>query len=238
MNRWFTRYVYGVENGVENDARAWIVREDTEGNDPTPYEDYPHPEAESVTLHPNGGGNEVGLLTIADPGDRGVEGLTDDVSLDGAAHASAAASTNRLLYATPELTQDVHLSGVATVTIRVAANAEAANLSVWLVSLPWIDGARITDNIITRGWADPQNAESLRESQPLVPGEFRALTFDLQPDDQIIPAGQRIGLMIFSSDPEFTLWPEPGTRLQVDLEETSISLPVVGGARALGRLIS
>jgi X-Pro dipeptidyl-peptidase len=238
MNRWFTRYVYGVENGVENDARAWIVREDTEGNDPTPYEDYPHPEAESVTLYPNGGGNEIGSLTMADPGDRGVEGLTDDVSMEGAAHASAAASTNRLLYATPELTQDVHLSGVATVSIRVAANAEAANLSVWLVSLPWIDGARITDNVITRGWADPQNSESLRESEPLVPGEFRELTFDLQPDDQIIPAGQRIGLMIFSSDPEFTLWPEPGTRLQVDLEGTSISLPVVGGARALGRLIS
>ena len=35
--------------------------------------------------------------------------------------------------------QDLHpylLSGVASVTIRVAANAEAANLSVWLVSLP------------------------------------------------------------------------------------------------------
>ena len=27
MNRWFTRYLLGVENGVENDAKAWIVRE-------------------------------------------------------------------------------------------------------------------------------------------------------------------------------------------------------------------
>ena len=120
-------------------------------------------------------------------------------------------SQSRLLYATPELTQDVHISGVASVTIRVAANAEAANLSVWLVALPWTEGGSITDNVITRGWADPQNDESLRESTPLTPGEFRELTFDLQPDDQIIPAGQRIGLMVFSSDAEFTLWPEPGT---------------------------
>lgn len=238
MNRWFTRYVYDVENGVENDPKAWIVREGVQGNEPTAYDDYPNPEAESVMLYPTGSGNEVGTLSLAASTDSGIEGLTDDVSVDGAAHAAAAASMNRLLYATPELTQDVHLSGVATLTVRVAANAEAANLSVWLVSLPWTDGASINDNLITRGWADPQNEGSLRESTPLTPGEFRELTFDLQPDDQIIPAGQRIGLMIFSSDPEFTLWPEPGTELQIDLMGTSIMLPVVGGTTGLGWTIS
>ena len=153
-------------------------------------------------------------------------------------HAGAATSSSRLLYATPELTQDVHLSGVATLTIRVAANAEAANLSVWLVSLPWTEGGTTNENLITRGWADPQNEGSLRESTPLTPGEFRSLTFELQPDDQVIPAGQQIGLMIFSSDPEFTLWPEPGTELQIDLAGTSIMLPVVGGLAGLGRMIS
>ena len=40
-------------------------------------------------------------------------------------------------------------------------------------------------------------------------------------------------MMIFSSDKEFTLWPEPGTELTVDLEATSVELPVVGGATAL-----
>ena len=27
MNKWFTRYLYGVENGVEKEPKAWIVRE-------------------------------------------------------------------------------------------------------------------------------------------------------------------------------------------------------------------
>ena len=27
MNKWFTRYLYGVENGVEREPKAWIVRE-------------------------------------------------------------------------------------------------------------------------------------------------------------------------------------------------------------------
>jgi X-Pro dipeptidyl-peptidase len=56
--------------------------------------------------------------------------------------------------------------------------------------------------------------------------------FDLQPDDQIIPAGQKIGLMIFSSDKEYTLWPQPGTELTIDLDRTSFTLPVVGGVDA------
>ena len=238
MNRWFTRYLHGVENGVEDDARAWIVREDAERTAPTPYDDYPNPEAVSVTLRPQAGGAGVGALGLTAEGGQGIEGLSDDVSFDGASLAQAERSDHRLLYATPELAQDVHLSGVARVTVRVAASAQAANLSVWLVALPWIEDARITDNIITRGWADPQNHASLTESEPLTPGEFYDVSFDLQPDDQIIPAGQRIGLMIFSSDRQFTLWPEPGVELSVDLDGTSLSLPVVGGRDALGRLIS
>ena len=87
--------------------------------------------------------------------------------------------------------------------------------------------------LITRGWADPQNQGSLTHSAPLVPGRFYDVTFDLQPDDQIIPRGQQIGLMIFSSDREFTLWPPPGTELTVDLDGTTLELPVVGGSTAL-----
>jgi len=99
------------------------------------------------------------------------------------------------------------------------------------VALPWSDGrtAKITDNIITRGWADLQNHKSLTESSPLVPGKFYEMTFELEPDDQIIPAGKQIGLMIFSSDKEFTLHPMPGTVLTIDLDGTEVTIPVVGG---------
>jgi X-Pro dipeptidyl-peptidase len=237
MNRWFTHYLYGVDNGVEQDPRAWIVREGHDRENPTPYPAYPNPDATGVTLRVTAGGHELGGLSLDAPDAPVQELLTDDVSVDGTTLASQMESDHRLLYATPELTQELHLSGAATVKIRLAANTEAANLSVWLVSLPITEGGAITDNIITRGWADPQNRNSLRESTPLIPGEFVELAFDLQPDDQVIPAGQKIGLMIFSSDREFTLWPEPGTRLTVDLNGTSIQLPVVGGTEAYERAV-
>ena len=68
-------------------------------------------------------------------------------------------------------------------------------------------------------------------------GEFREVAFQLQPDDQIIPAGQQIGLVIFSSDREFTLWPEPGTELTIDLSGCELTLPIVGGLDTLNQAL-
>ena len=243
MNRWFTRYLYEVDNGVEDDPAAWIVREGDDRLSPTPYPDYPHPESESVELHPGPSatgerGDRIGALSLDPPDQAGVESLTDDVSFTGAQLASASAMGHRLLYQSPELVRDLHLSGLVRVRVRLASDRPAANLSVWLVSLPWTEGGSVNDNLITRGWADPQNAESIRESAPLVPGEFVEIEFDLQPDDQVIPAGQRIGLMIFSSDREFTVHPPPGTRLTVDPAGTSVTIPVVGGRAAYERALA
>ncbi|MEN9968841.1 MAG: hypothetical protein RIR94_1025 [Bacteroidota bacterium] len=80
---------------------------------------------------------------------------------------------------------------------------------------------------MNRAWADPQNYAALDKSEKLEPGKFYELTFNFQPDDQVIPAGYKLGLLIFSSDPEFTLKPKKGTQLTVNLAETWIELMVV-----------
>jgi X-Pro dipeptidyl-peptidase len=251
MNRWFTRYLHGVDNGVEKDPRAWIVRETTpapapapgsEGRGrgrgggtppPTPYADYPNPAASRVTLHPRAGGNAVGGLTLRDEPRQGAEKLVDNVAVDGPSLARAEQLPHRLIYATTPLVEPVHISGTPRVTVRLSSSKPAANLSVWLVALPWEAGSNA--GLITRGWADPQNHSSLTRGEPLVPGRMYTVSFPLQPDDQVIPAGKRIALMVFSSDRDFTLWPEPGTELTIDVDGTSLDLPVVGGAAALGR---
>ncbi len=237
MNRWFTRYVYGIENGVENDPKAWIVREGDDRLEPTPYADYPNPAAEPVNVYLLAGGIGMGGLSLSALPNQGEETLEDNVSFSGATLARAEYTNHRLLYATSELKEDVHLSGEAGITIRAAAGQAAVNLSVYLVSLPWTEGRRPRGGLITRAWADLQNHESLTESEPLVPGQFYEMSFKLQPDDQIVKAGQKLGLMIFSSDRDFTLWPKPGATLTVDLDGTSISLPIVGGTAALARAL-
>ena len=234
MNKWFTRYLHGIENDVERDPRAWIVRENSSNKEPTAYTDYPNPEASPVKFMLTGGAPEYGGLSPVPFPSRGTETFVDNFSFSGATLAKAEVTNHRLMYLTPILKNDVHISGKVRVSMKISSNKPAANLSVWLVSLPWQEGpnAEITDNIITRGWADIQNHTSLSESEPLEPGKFYSLSFDLQPDDQVIPAGQQIGLMIFSSDREFTLWPNPGTELSLDLGGTVLEIPVVGGVKA------
>ena len=237
MNRWFTRFLHGIENGVENDPKSWIVRENDPQNQPTPYKAYPNPNAKSVTLFLKRGAPGAGILQLKNTKKKITETLIDDYTVDGASLAREKNSKNRLLYLSPVLKEDIHLSGVSKIKINLASSKKAANLSVWLVSLPWNTNwnAKITDNIITRGWADIQNYESLTESNPLTPGKFYSLSFDLQPDDQIVQKGQQIGLLIFSSDQEFTLHPEPGTKLTVNLQKTSLEIPVVGGVDTFER---
>ncbi|NED94058.1 Xaa-Pro dipeptidyl-peptidase [Phytoactinopolyspora alkaliphila] len=242
MNRWFSRYLYGVENGVEDDPRrAWIVRNETGASTLTPYDDYPNPAAATVTLNLQAGGASVGGMTsLAKPG-------TERETLVDAGNAACNAGTlatqesqHRLLYTTPVFDEDVHISGTPTVTVRMASSKDRANLSAALVRLPWTGASGCTSStrssstsVVTRGWADPLNRTSLSEEDPMEPGEFVDVTFPLQPDDQVIPAGRQLGLMIYSTDPEFTIRPQPGTELTIDLTATSVELPVVGGPLAM-----
>lgn len=243
MNKWFAKYLHGVDNDVLEGPNAFIVREDADRKDPTPYADYPNPDASQVTFYLQPGAPKVGALTTNSAMKaqaETTETLVDNVSFSGETLAQAENTEHRLLYVTPVLKEDIHISGLPSITIKAASSKPAVNLSVWLVSLPWTNSRRnvkITDNIIDRGWADLQNYKSLRESEPLVPGQFYEMTFNLQPDDQVIKAGQQIGLMIFSSDRDFTLWPEPGTELTVDLGATKIDIPIVGGLDAFERAI-
>jgi X-Pro dipeptidyl-peptidase len=213
---------------------------------PTPFASFPVPGSVPVVLHPAAGGAAIGALSNGAAKD-GAESLTDDVAMSGSANASAEQSAHRLLYATPTLTDTVHISGTPRVTLRISSSKPAANLTVWLVMLPY-DSARVGSQshagVISHGWADIQNYKSLtkggsydsrRAGEPLVPGKFYDLTFDLQPDDEFVPAGKRLAVMIMSSDREFTLWPKSGTELTIDLAHSSFSIPVVGGTAALAK---
>ncbi|WP_240491196.1 Xaa-Pro dipeptidyl-peptidase [Pirellula sp. SH-Sr6A] len=237
MNRWFTRYLYNIPNDVEKDPPVRIVREGKPRDEPESYANYPHPDSKPVSFRLEKGGISSGALVRNDRNangnpivpivSQGKETLIDNFSFPGSALAQAEWSNHRLLYSTKPLEKEVHISGTPRIRLRVASNKPSACLSVWLVALPWTGSKRITDDVITRGWADPKNAKSLENEEPLVPGEFRTVEFHLQPEDQIIPAGESIGLMLFASDRDFTLWQEPGTELSIDLDQSELILPIV-----------
>jgi X-Pro dipeptidyl-peptidase len=283
LNRWFSHYLYGVDNGVEKDPPVWIVQDAASqepravaaaaaaaaeaagrGTDsvaatgrgrgrgrgvvtpPTPFASFPVPGSVPVVFHPTSGGTGIANLSLTAAAS-GTDKLVDDVAKSGSMDASVDQSPNRLLYATPTFADTVHISGTPKVTLRIASSAPAANLSVWLVMLPYDStrtGSQSHAGLIDRGWADIQNYKSLSKGgnydsklagERLQPGKFYDLTFDLQPDDEFVPAGKRLAAMIMSSDREFTLWPRAGTELTIDLAHSSFSIPIVGGGTALAK---
>ena len=103
-------------------------------------------------------------------------------------------------------------------------NRNAANLTAVLV-----DYGPDPPLMVTRGWLDPQNRVSIRRSVPIKQGREYRFRWDLQPDDYVFKAGHRIGLVVVSTDYDYTIRPLPGTRLTLDPDDSELSLPVVGG---------
>jgi X-Pro dipeptidyl-peptidase len=229
MNRWFTRYLWKVQNGVENDPKAWIVREGDSTSNPTPYAEWPDPSMTYAGLNFTGNAPARGELTFR-AGESVIETLTDDASITATSLANAASSPNRLAFITEPLLSSIRVSGTPRVTLNVAFSKPKANLTAILFSL---NGAGSGATIISRGWMDPENRVSISQTTPVAIGQPYQLDFDMQPKDSVVAAGRRLGVMIISSDNEYTVRPAAGTQLNVNVGASHVSIPVVGGASAL-----
>ncbi|MRG61690.1 Xaa-Pro dipeptidyl-peptidase [Agromyces sp. CFH 90414] len=228
LNRWFTRYLYDVENGVEQLPKAYVVRED---RTLTEYPEWPDPAAEDVKLkfRPAAAADGVGGLGISRDSNKAVEDLVDDASIRASVLAAAETSPNRLAYRTDALGAPLRLSGTPSVSLELSVDRAKANLTALLVEYP----ASGEPKIITRGWMDVENRNDAWLTEPIVPGQAYDFAFDFEPKDYVFNAGSRIGVVVMSSDQEYTVRPAPGTTLSVRPFKSELHLPLVGGTDAL-----
>jgi X-Pro dipeptidyl-peptidase len=228
LNLFWSHYLFGVKNGAADAPKAVVERENNVWVD---YAAWPVPGAQATTVRFSAGGdpNGIGQLGASKPGPSTTEVIVDDSSIDANVLVAASQSPNRLVYQSAPLTAPVHVSGIPSVSLRLSFDKPAAIVSAMLVDYK----AASAPAIITRGWADPQNRESISKTTPIVPGRSYTMAFELQPHDYIFQPGSRIGLVLLSSDRLFTLRPPPGTRLTVETDRSTLILPIVGGERAL-----
>ena len=231
-NRWFDHWLFGVENGIMDEPRVSIEREDGTYDE---ERDWPARGARPAQLHLSAtSATAPGRLTTRSSRwspdqsfvDRGRELDTDDVLIQNPDQAHP----NRLVYRSSELTRNVRMSGTPWVDLRMSIdNRNAANLTAVLV-----DYGPGSTTMVTRGWLDPQNRHRIDRSAPIRQGREYSFRWDLQPDDYIWQAGHRIGLVVVSTDHDYTIRPDPGTELTLDPDNSDIQLPIVGGASAFG----
>lgn len=228
LNKWMSHYLYGIDNGIQNEPKATVQREDLSWTDEA---DWPAPGTADVRVYPWPGGRSKGAIDTRNPvpGTAAVETLADDSSKTIEQLAGLASSGNRLLYATSAATQAVRLSGTARADLALSFDRPAANVSAILLDRA-PDGS---SHVISRGWTDPQNRTSPARTEPITPGRTYQIGVELMPKDYILAAGHRLEFLLASSDHDYTLRPKPGAGLALDLTRTSVTLPVTGGKPAL-----
>jgi hypothetical protein len=74
---------------------------------------------------------------------------------------------------------------------------------------------------------DPQNRNGAT-GEALVQGQEYPMTFTMQPRDYTFAAGRRIGLVVISTDYNYTLRPLGGTQLHLNPALSTLTLPLVG----------
>ena len=214
VHRWIDHYLYGVDNGIDGEQKATVERAD---GTITSYASWPDPAARRSRCRSRS----------ARPGRSSPRrsSTTARSRPQSSWRRSREASPNRLAYTTSVLANDLRLSGTPRLELRASIdNASAANVTALLVDYA-PDG---TLKIVTRGWTDPRNRGSAAVTQPVQPGQLYWLRFDQQPKDHVFAAGHRIGLVIMSTDFDYTLRPKPGTRISVRVDKSTIRLPLVG----------
>ncbi|SDH96684.1 X-Pro dipeptidyl-peptidase [Actinokineospora alba] len=227
LNRWMSHYLYAIDNGVEDEPKSTVQREDMTWHDEA---DWPAPGTMSARLYPSVGGSAHGGLSARPSFGRPVvESLTDDVAKTAEELAAAAASDNRLSYVTRPAAQPLRISGVVRADLRLSFSKPAANVTVLLVDRA-PDGKT---SIVTRGWTDPQNRQSPSQTKPIQPGKAYDIQVDLVPDDYVLAAGHSLAVVVMSSDYDYTLRPRPGAGISLDLSHSYLTLPAVGGQAAV-----
>ena len=213
VNRWMDHWLYGVDNGIEKEPRAVIQREDRSYRT---YSDWPDARVKNrdVRLSTLGGGTRVQSFV-----DAGSTRLAEELVA-----APDTTDPNRLAYTGPALTSATRVSGTVRLNLNLSVdNRRDANVTGLLVD--YAPGGAAT--IVSRGWIDPQNRSSIVRSKPLVQHTRYALRFGMQPKDYVFAAGHRIGLVVVSTDYDYTLRPSPGTKLSLDPRASTITLPIV-----------
>ncbi|MFA1547256.1 Xaa-Pro dipeptidyl-peptidase [Actinomadura chokoriensis] len=85
--------------------------------------------------------------------------------------------------------------------------------------------------IITRGWLDVRNRRDFGRTEPITAGKTYTFRWDLEPTDYVVEAGHRLGVILLSTDYDYTLRYPAGTEVTVRPGAGKVLLPLARGGR-------
>lgn len=230
LRHWFDYWLKGADNGVMDRPTAIV---ETPTNEIVGEADWPSPRSEQTALSFTPASEDTFGGLGPDSESSGEQSLVNDSSIRATDLTDDEHPDNRLVYRTDPLEAPLRVSGTPSAQFTLSIDAPAAVLSVAIVDY----GPEETE-ILNRGWMDPQNRNSLRESDPITPGEQYLLSFPIEPLEYVFEEGHRLGIMVYSSDNTVTKRPPSVPELTLSLADSSVELPIVGGTDAVERALT
>ncbi|WP_405099633.1 Xaa-Pro dipeptidyl-peptidase [Oceanobacillus sp. FSL H7-0719] len=224
LNKWFDYWLYDIDNGIMDEPMVDIQNADRNWSTENAW---PHNEVQESTLYLTSESTNKGNLSHRPVIDKQVsQDIIDDSSIRAQelTQQPMINMENRQVYVTRELTDTYRISGTPKISINASIDEPVANLTALLVDYAPEGSSRI----ITRGWIDPQNLHSDSQSEALTAHQSYTFMWNMQPTDYEVKEGHRIGLVIISSDYDYTIRPKPGTVISIFPEQSYLSLPLVG----------
>ncbi|MFI5936593.1 Xaa-Pro dipeptidyl-peptidase [Actinoplanes sp. NPDC051494] len=244
LHEWFDRWLQGLHNGIDREPRATV---ETAPGVYTDARDWPLPGTRPVTARLGTGTasyTDKGLseaAAVANPGTP-VDGrlafqygpLTAPVRISGAASVKLRVRVDRpttqltaklVDYGTATRVQYSQGEGVQTLATESCYGESTVADDACYRDV--VERVATTDHaVLTRGWQDAAHHVSLKRTTPLEPGRWYSITVPVNAYDMTIPAGHTLGLVLTQSDSRYTVAPNTGATVEVDLARSTLTLPL------------
>ncbi|GAA5043362.1 Xaa-Pro dipeptidyl-peptidase [Thermocatellispora tengchongensis] len=249
LHAWFDHWLYGIDNGIMREPQADIEHAAGQWGR---HASWPLPGTRPVSVPLGGAGTQAftdqktrtaeqlaAAPETADPNRLAYlfPPLTRDVRISGTPTIKVRASleAGRSPYLTALLVdygEDTRATGALRATGEQLCYGQGVPGDTGCTALREHVTATAPFKIVTRGWLDVRNRHRADRTQELRPGKMYDFRWDLQAQDYIFKAGHRIGVVLLSTDHDYTLRYPPGTVIKVQPAKSTLSLPVSRTDRA------
>lgn len=246
IDAWLDHYLLCIDNGVEKEPRV-IVESNLDQLNWLESETWP-PEKKAMVKFPTPEKGEGRIIddinsTVYDRKRDNLVEWRDELVLKED-------NSNRLSFTFDpfeEVSLDmVRISGRPLIKFDAAIDKRTAILSAALVDIgedirltsepiPNTDepfSFKIEDEpsqykIITRGWMNAQNRESIISKSEIAPGKRYTYSFEMVPTDYSLKRGHKLALILYGIDAEATQRPDMVTEITIYNESIDFEIPVI-----------
>ncbi|MBD5069189.1 MAG: Xaa-Pro dipeptidyl-peptidase [Lactobacillus sp.] len=263
MNLWLSYKLYDVQNDAAEILPDVLVQDNVTPATWTKYTTWKGPKKQ--ILYPTTAGEllatpTVGQVSFHDQlSEAEFEMYQSDLTAwkqDIVREKQTPLSETRLLFKTPELTEELLLSGTPKLTVKVASSVDHGLLSAMLVDFG--EAKRLTQKpallspkaitlgydwrqndlvefklapktkhkLISKGHRNLQNRTNLWQNNDLVADEFYEVEIPLQPTFYRLPKGRQLGLIIYATDMTATLRGNEDITYTLELADCHLELPL------------